>query len=84
MYYHPFGNERGLSLRDYFASQIYQSGSDGVEQAKAAYRAADAMLTIREMTDAELNPPVVAPVITTDPVVTTTDTTTDTTSEPTA
>jgi hypothetical protein len=66
MYYHPFGNDRGLTLRDYFASQLYQSGSDNVEQAKVAYRSADAMLTVREMTDAQLNPPVapvVAPVV---------------------
>lgn len=62
-YYHPFGDDRGLTLRDYFASQLYQSGSDNLEQAKAAFRAADAMLVVREMTDAQLNPPVVSPVI---------------------
>lgn len=62
-YYHPFGDDRGLTLRDYFASQLYQSGSDNLEQAKAAFRAADAMLVVREMTDEELNPPVVEPVV---------------------
>jgi len=66
-YYHPFSDDRGLTLRDYFASQLYQSGSDNLEQAKAAFRAADAMLVVREMTDEELNPLVVE--LTTVPIV---------------